>query len=88
MPLGSSRSAQLHPGAGAHDDLLIAGEQQRLLLRQPVGLAAEVTLGIEEQQPAVLTGGREQLNSDLGDRADRREGGLGGVGDGRAREGR
>jgi len=87
-PLGSSRSAQLNPGAGAHHDLLIAGEQQRLLLRQPMGLAAEMTLRIKEQHPALGTGSGEQLDGDLSDRAAGGDGGHGGGSDGRARGGR
>jgi hypothetical protein len=40
-----------HPGGRAQDELLIVGQQQGLLARQPVGSGADLALAIEEQQP-------------------------------------
>ena len=80
-PLRLGGSEHENAGGRPPDQLLIAGQQQGLLTRQPVGIGADLTLAIEEQVPRRSAAPGGQAKGDEADRAGRGNGngGHGGV---------
>ena len=89
-PEASGRRASEHPHRGLwpEHDLLIRGQDQRLLPRHVVRLGGDVPLAIEEEHPQQISDGAEQVDRDDADGAagpGRREGGHGREGERRGR---
>jgi hypothetical protein len=80
-PLRLGGSEHEHAGGRPPDHLLIVGQQQGLLPRQPVGNSANLPFAIKEETPRLRAALSGQAEGDQADRADRLNGngGHGGV---------
>lgn len=70
-PLTLGYSKHNHPSSRSLDQLLVAGQQQGLLKRQPVESGTDLTLASEEQVPRFSSALGDQVEAGMADRAGR-----------------